>query len=114
MIDIATGMGVAITPIEGRPTSMPRFAGGMIPKCHIETYEVPLDTFPRWARHLEGNVGVLTGLNLIGRPHAVVWDGYQILDPASGEKYGIHLFQPDIFWRCTVLGPSIRAAYEAD
>jgi hypothetical protein len=107
MIDVAHAMGVAVTPIEGRPTSKPRAQG-------VTPYEVPLDTIPRWQRHLEGSVGVLTGLNLIGRPHAVVWDGYQCLDPASGEKYGIHLFQPDCFWRATVLGPSIRAAYEAD
>ena len=108
MIDVAETMGVAITPIEGRPTSRPLLTDRTRPRCPVPPFEVPLDIHPRWGRYLEGSVGVLTGLNLIGRPHAVVWDGFQILDPASGETYGSHLFQPDIFWRARVMGPPLR------
>ena len=108
MIDVAEGLGVAITAIEGRPTSRPMLTDRTRMRCPTPPYEVPLDIFPRWQRHLEGCVGVLTGLNLVGRPHAVVWDGYQVLDPTSGEAYGLHLFQPDTLWKARVMGSNIR------
>jgi hypothetical protein len=101
MIDVAESLGVAVTAIQGRPTSRPFLS-------HRPAYEVPLDVVPRWQRYLEGHVGVLTGLNARYRPHAVVWDGEDVWDPAGGERYGIHLFQPEIFWRATRLGAPLH------
>lgn len=105
MIDLANSMGVCVTPIEARPTSRP--AG-----FSLSPYEVDLDVVPRFQRYLERNVGVLTGLNARSRRHAVVWDGESIWDPASGECYGIHLFQPEIFWRATRLGAPLTLDLE--
>lgn len=105
MVDVAESLGVAITPIEARPASRPR-------DVPVPPYEVPMDIFPRWHRYLEGGVGVLTGLNARNRPHAVVWDGVDVWDPATGDCHGIHLFQPEIFWRATRRGATLTLNLE--
>jgi hypothetical protein len=107
MIDVAENLGYVVTPIEARPTSKP--SGIFHPP-----YEVPLETTLRFQRYLEGQVGVLTGRNLQNRPHAVVWDGVDsIHDPALGMKFGIHMFQTEIFWRVTRQGSPIRLSIES-
>lgn len=90
MIDVCGCYGFAVTPIEARPTSQPLGAETL--------YQVPLDTVPRFQRYLEDSVGVLTGLNLRNRPHAVAWCGDYFLDPATGQSHGIHMFQPSTLW----------------
>jgi len=70
----------------------------------------------RFARHLDGNEGVLLGVNAQQAPHAVAWQNNHIHDPATGKSSifllknspdGLsqidfeHPFSPKIFLRIT-------------
>jgi hypothetical protein len=97
MIDVAWSRGFCVSPIEGHPVSL-------VQHCNFrDTFTVPMlhGNMYRLNRYLELSQGVLTGLNLSGRRHAVAWDGQHILDPASGEAYERHLFQIETFWVLT-------------
>lgn len=107
MIDVAESVGVAITPIEGAPTLLPRSVSG-------PAYPVDLDNIERFQRYLEGQAGVLTGLNLRDRPHAVVWDGEYLWDPADGKRHGIHVFRTEIFWRAARRGSPLHLKLEGE
>lgn len=91
VIDVSERLGYILTPFEARPSSIVRGIA-------LEV-EIPEGYACRFHRHLEDQVGVLIGRNLKNRPHAVVWDGSSIHDPANGEVYGTHLFQAQTFWR---------------
>jgi hypothetical protein len=95
MIDCCDRRGYSVTPIDAAPVSVVQL------KQHVGSYAYPLDmngNAARLLRYLEGRLGVITGRSLRGYPHAVAWDGQQVLDPASGEHYGIHLFTVQTFW----------------
>lgn len=100
MIDVALRYGYTVTPIEGRPCS--RVRG----QSQVFELEFPQGNAYRLNCHLEKGRGVLTGLNLAGKPHAVVWDGSMIWDPAGRYgpngwepcSYERHLFQIETFW----------------
>jgi hypothetical protein len=76
MIDLCLIRGVCVTHIERDPIWVNRYGN----VHHIWT-----SGDERFAKHLEGRVGVLTGVMHEG-DHAVAWDGHQIYCPK-----GIHL-----------------------
>lgn len=95
MIEVAIFYGYAVTPIEARP--MMRLFG------HQEATELPLDegAVRRLTRLMGAHIGVLTGLNPQGRPHAVVWNGYQLFDTTTMGSYELRNFSIDTFWWIT-------------
>lgn len=101
MIDVAVRFGYSVTPFEAMPRS--RVKG----QSSVWNVEMRDGNAYRINKYLGSGKGVLTGLNLIGKPHAVAWDGLKVHDPAgrfmNGEwqpySYESHLFQLDTFWR---------------
>jgi len=51
----------------------------------------------RFVDYMGRNIGVLTGIGLSGKPHAVAWNGHQCLDP-NGTQYSIVNFDVDTFF----------------
>ena len=101
MIDVAAQYGYSVTPFEAIPRS--RVKG----QSSVWNVEMKDGNAYRINRYLEHGRGVLTGVNLNGKPHAVAWDGELIHDPAGQFKDGVwqpysyepHLFQLETFWR---------------
>jgi hypothetical protein len=85
MVDLAYRLGKAVIPIEASPTVCPQLGGPVKP--------VPMPDVLRIQQYMVGNVGVLTGMGVVGR-HAVAWDGSCVLDPCSVTQE----FRPDTFY----------------
>jgi hypothetical protein len=62
-----------------------------------ETY-TPEQNADRFNRVLNKYTGVLTGRNPSGRPHAVAWNGFQVIDPALGSYTDIERYSIDTFY----------------
>lgn len=98
MIDCCDLLNLSVTPFEAQPVSLPSVPEPFVGKWNA--YKLDFDgNARRLMNKLENRIGVITGVNLRGAPHAVAWDGQNILDPASGETYGVHLFSVQTFWR---------------
>lgn len=101
MIDVAARFGRSVTPFEAMPRS--RIKG----QSSVWNLEYKEGNAYRINKHLESGKGVLTGLNMSGKPHAVVWDGLMIHDPSGQFRGGVwepcsyqhHLFQLETFWK---------------
>jgi hypothetical protein len=83
--------GWSVTPIDSLPVS--RFNDREVDVPISEGYA------HRYQRLLEGRIGVISGRNNAGVPHAVAWDGGQCYDCNDG-IYLPHLFQHQTFWTC--------------
>lgn len=100
MIDVALRLGHTVTPIEARPLFQVR---GTPERFEVE---FPDGVAYRLNEHLNRGSGVLTGLNLASRPHAVVWKDGMIHDPSgrmtsegwAAYSYELWLFQIETFW----------------
>jgi hypothetical protein len=88
MIDVGLYYGYAVIVIERQPCSLPYDHDGMpflLPKGK-----------DRFMSYLRNHSGVLIGKTITGNPHAVMWDGKQIVDP-NGFIYPLGQFNPSLF-----------------
>jgi len=100
LIEYCLQKGYAVTPIERFPTA--KTMDGSF-------WEVlfPGGNNKRFGRHMLGTIGVLTGFNREGNPHAIAWCHEIGYDSAVGAFYHIlkdgepddENFKPRIFWR---------------
>jgi hypothetical protein len=91
LILVAFYKGKSVTPYEAIPLLVSR--GG-------EPIDVPFRMPPksRLGYIMSHTHGVITGATLDGRPHAVAWDGEQVLDPRNETKYSIEGFLLETYW----------------
>ncbi len=71
-----------------------------LPSCDcVKTFNIPFkDKKQRFNNYLHTfSNGVLVGHTLTNKPHAVAWDGLQLVDP-NGDQYAMNNFRPSIFY----------------
>ena len=92
MYDMCISNGIAVTPIELKPVGY----------VDIHTIEyIDLGGWPRFHKYLDTQIGVLTGVTVFDKPHAVAWDKQNVYDP-NGSMYQLcSNFMPDMFYVCS-------------
>jgi len=86
---------VAVVPIEPRPSLTH-------PLTKQGVYAVPVnDPASRMTYHMQGAVGVLTGITENNSRHALTWNRSEIIDPSDGlARQTIHPeWQIECFWK---------------
>lgn len=89
MVDVAIKFDLGIVQIDLEPIHI----------IHDLTWSMGIDC-ERMRKYLEKFTGVLVGIGTTGRPHAVAWDGVDILDP-NGQVYNIKHFDIESFFIIT-------------
>lgn len=95
MIDVALEDGWLVTPIDAIPTY------ALHGRVTQGQFKMEKDPGLRMLKYLSEGFGILTGENMRGRPHAVVWDRSQVHDPATMTSYSIQHFSIQTFWKLT-------------
>lgn len=86
MIDVCLVHDYMVTPIERTPIS----------EAKGQTYAVPQND-KRMQFYITNYTGVLIGQGKAGTPHAVAWNGLEVLDP-NGTSYKVWNFEINMFF----------------
>ncbi len=93
MIDLCLELDENVVAIEAAPCFARPNGYGSVP------IEIIGGNDKRIRGYLHRNHGVLTGLNSIGKPHAVYWDGEMIHCPSKMCSYELNYFQLQVFYK---------------
>jgi hypothetical protein len=85
IINVCWKRGYALTPFESHPQLGARGSDSFI----------DIDT--SWPESLNGVTGIITGYTRLGTPHAVAWDGYNVID----KSLNLDDINPDTFYAVT-------------